>query len=308
MRPNGCSMPSMASYRFVPAWYDYGPRAHDALGLLYHMAEGGGTVGYLDKNGAAPPRGVSVHVVFTYAGETVQMLPWAHASGSVNPRDRSTNKAYYGHAHLVDVLGMWWADPNSVTLSAEIEGHASEGPNPAQVKAAIAWGRDMRTQFGTLRGAIGHADQTDTKACPGTSAAMKAIFDGVGGHGRWMIGGHAVDSYPVPKVPTEAYIAVNTWLYVSSGLTADAGNVKITPHGRWMPYHGEPVPGKVRAVEYVGADGTHSGRVYFVHAADATQPRPIVFPAPDCTAKVNAATAPLTARITAGIAALEGRG
>lgn len=174
------------SYPFVAAWYDgYGARKGPTLGLLYHMAEGGGTVGYLDKTGRPPSRGVSVHAVCDYAGVVTRMLPWTDASGSLNPADRSTDKAYYGHRHLHDVLGDWWIDPNSVTLSMEIEGFAAKGPNADQIIGAIAWGRDMIDHFPELRGALGHADQTDTKHCPGTTAAMQAIFAGVGGHGLW---------------------------------------------------------------------------------------------------------------------------
>lgn len=174
------------SYPFVAAWYDdYGARKGPTLGLLYHMAEGGGTVGYLDKTGRPPSRGVSVHAVCDYGGVVTQMLKWTDASGSLNPADRSTDKAYYGHRHLHDVLGDWWIDPNSVTLSMEIEGFAAKGPNADQIIGAIAWGRDMIDHFPELCGALGHADQTDTKHCPGTTAAMQAIFAGVGGHGLW---------------------------------------------------------------------------------------------------------------------------
>ena len=175
------------TYPYVQAWFDYGVRKGPALGLMYHMAEGGGTVGFLDNQGKPPDRGVSVHAVCRYDGVVVQMLDWTHASGSLNPADRSVDTGYYGHTALVDVLGDWWTNPNSVTLSMEIEGHAVDGPNPAQVKGAIGWGLDMKTRFATLRGALGHTDQTDTKPCPGLTAAMKAIFTGVGGHGLWEV-------------------------------------------------------------------------------------------------------------------------
>lgn len=172
-----------ATYPFVKAGApDYGARKGPALGLMLHMAEGGGTVGYLSRK---PPRGVSVHAVCDVRGIVTQMLPWERASGSLNPADRSTDKAYFGQQHLMDVLGSWWTDPNSAVLSMEIEGFAAKGPTKAQVDAAIAWGLDMRDRFPTLRGALGHADQTNTKGCPGTTAAMQAVFAGVGGHGLW---------------------------------------------------------------------------------------------------------------------------
>jgi len=174
------------AYPYRQAWYSYGPRKGPTLALMFHMAEGYGTVGYLDKYGTMPPRGVSVHAVCDRYGHITQMLPWNVASGSLNPANRSTDKGYYGHTKLVSVLGKWWTDPNSVTVSMEIEGYAKKGPNAAQVAAAIKWGKEMKARYKTqMRGALGHADQTDTKGCPGKSAGMLAIFKGVGGHGRW---------------------------------------------------------------------------------------------------------------------------
>jgi hypothetical protein len=175
------------SYPFVAAYWDtYGARKGPTLGIGLHMAEGGGTVGYLDKIGTIPPRGVSVHAVCDRAGVVTQMLKWGDASGSLNPADRSTEKGYYGHSVLLAVLGSWWTDPNSAIVSMEIEGYAAAGPNALQVPAVIAWGLDMRRMFTTIRGAFGHADQTDTKGCPGTTPAMKAIFAGLGGHGLFV--------------------------------------------------------------------------------------------------------------------------
>lgn len=172
------------AYPFVPAKFDYGRRKGPALALMLHMAEGGNTVHYLGKNGRVK-RGVSVHFVCDVLGRVTQMLPLSHASGSLNPANLSTNKAFYGKKHLDAVLGSWASDPNSAVISIEIEGFAAKGPNPKQVSACIAWGLDMKRELSTLRGALGHADQTNTKACPGTSPAMKAIFEGVGGHGLW---------------------------------------------------------------------------------------------------------------------------
>lgn len=168
------------------AWFhNYGNRK-TTLGIVCHMAEGYNTVAYLDDRGAMPPRGVSVHAVCDRYGHITQMLPWIAISGSLNPRDRSTNKGYYGHDKLVAVLGKGWTDPNRYLVSIEIEGYARKGPTKAQQAAVIAWARKIkRTYPTTIRGALGHADQTNTKGCPGTSAGMKAIFAGIGGHGRW---------------------------------------------------------------------------------------------------------------------------
>jgi hypothetical protein len=178
------------------------------------MAEGGGTVGYLDKIGTPPPRGVSVHAVIEYDGSLVRMLAYDHACGGLNPADRASEKPYYKGSILRAVLGSWWTDPNSASIQCEIEGFRATGPNPKQVARAIRWVADLRAAYPEMRGAFGHADQTDTKACPGTSPAMLSIFDVIGGHGLWkgnvvnlsknvylsgakVTGGHGIFSMPV---------------------------------------------------------------------------------------------------------------
>lgn len=216
------------TYPFVPAGApDYGVRKGPALGLLYHMAEGGNTVKYL---AGKPARGVSVHAVCEYSGRVVQMLHWDRASGSLNPKDTSTDKAYYGHSTLVAVLGDWWDDPNSAVLSMEIEGFAAKGPNPAQVDGAIAWGEDMKGLFSSLRGAIGHADQTNTKGCPGTSLSMKLIFEGVGGHGLW----HPQGGPQIPEAPVSTFTPKPGRLSVKARTPYYAGpDESQTPLGRF---------------------------------------------------------------------------
>jgi hypothetical protein len=172
----------MADYAYVDSAFHYGPRKA-TLGLVFHCAEAfSGVVGYLSRD---PARGVSASFVCENSGRMVRMLGWNEAAGALNPRDRSTNKAYYGHDHLVDVLGDYWTDPNAATIQVEIETKASVGPNADQVAALISWAADMKARFPSLRGALGHADQTDTKPCPGTTDAMKSVFAAIGGHGLW---------------------------------------------------------------------------------------------------------------------------
>jgi hypothetical protein len=181
---------------------DYGPR-DGTLGLSFHMTEGGdGTLGFLQRHAGESMgewvnrvNGVSCNALLLTDGTIVQMLDWGHASGNLNPGDRAGEYGYYGHHHLVDVLGTHWTDPNTWTISMEICGyrstatapstwHLPPGPTPAQTAAAIAWGKEMTGRFPTLRGATGHHDQSP-KGCPGTTDNMKAIFDGIGGHGLW---------------------------------------------------------------------------------------------------------------------------
>ena len=60
------------TYPYVQAYNTYGPLKGPVLGFVIHMAEGGGTVGFLAGPNA---RGVSVHYVITRTGQIVQMLP-----------------------------------------------------------------------------------------------------------------------------------------------------------------------------------------------------------------------------------------
>lgn len=295
------------TYPFIKAAYDYGPRTRPALGLMYHMAEGGGTVGYLDDVGPPPSRGVSVHAVCEYSGLVVQMLPWSHISGSLNPADRSVDTGYYGHSALVDVLGGFWTDPNTVVLSMEIEGFAAKGPNAAQVAGAIAWGRDMTVHFPTLRGALGHTDQTDTKGCPGLTAAMKSIFTGVGGHGLWTrkadvnttitvlpFGG----TYVIPAGATPVGIKLD-----SHGVVVAKKEWTAKPAPSSAHYDATVVTDAVHGNPYLRCvDGFFEG--YLVSTATVTEtPNPA--PTPDCDAAVNKAldhVAPTVAAVATAIA------
>jgi hypothetical protein len=172
------------TYPFRQARYVYGTRK-GTLGLCLHMSEGGDEL--VDYLAGDPARGVSSNFALLTTGVTWRMTGYDIASGSLNPDDRSSDKGYYGHSTLVDVLGDHWTDPNTWCISIEIAGHAAVGPNDKQIAALGDWAADMRARFPTLRGAFGHADQTDTKGCPGTTAAMKTAFVAVGGHGPWEV-------------------------------------------------------------------------------------------------------------------------
>lgn len=167
----------MSGYPFVQAHDDYGKRKGPVLAFLIHMAEGGGTVGFLSRENA---RGVSVHYVIEYSGRIVQMLHEDRASGSVNPRDIRTSDgpAPYGHTAAKAVLGAWANDPNSAVISLEIEGFAKDGPNAKQQAALKALINDVRSRHPGI-GLLGHRDFADYKACPGAHIP----WDELGGHG-----------------------------------------------------------------------------------------------------------------------------
>lgn len=166
------------SYPFVKAAAQYGRRKGPVKAFIVHMAEGGGTVGFLSRPNQ---RGVSVHYVIEYTGRIVQMVPESDATGSINPNDlRTTNDpdGFYGVKAAKAIMGDWWRDPNSAAITCEIEGFAKTGPNAAQhgsLKKLIA---DVRSRFPGI-GLLGHRDFQDYKPCPG----KLVHWDDLGGHG-----------------------------------------------------------------------------------------------------------------------------
>lgn len=165
------------TYPFVQAFYDYGARSGPVRAFVVHMAEGGGTVGYLSRES---PRGVSVHYVIEYSGRIVQMLREDHASGSIDPGKLRTTEgpAPYGATVRKAVMGQWDRDPNAAVISCEIEGFAAAGPNDPQRAALFHLVADVRTRYPTM-GLLGHRDFQDYKACPGGRIPWTIL----GGHG-----------------------------------------------------------------------------------------------------------------------------
>lgn len=173
------------TYPFVASYHDYGPAKGPRLGLVWHMAEGGGTVGYLAKPN---PNGVAVHFVIERDGDIVQMLRLDHANGSIRPAAIRTtdDQPYawagvpvtYGATAAKAVLGTWWSDPNSATIGVECEGFAADGPTTAQATSMDWLWRDLSARYPGIR-SLGHRDFADYKACPG----KRIPWDRVGGHG-----------------------------------------------------------------------------------------------------------------------------
>lgn len=174
--------------RFVQG-IDYGPRK-GTLGFAVHLAEGGdGTLPYLARRAGESDakwrervRGVSANFVILSTGEIVQMVPWANASGSMNPSDRGKTTGFYRTQVIKAVLGSKYIDPNAYSLSVEITGYRAKGPNAAQVEALVRLVAMARVRYPGMVGAYGHADQTDTKGCPGTAPLMLDAWSRIG-HG-----------------------------------------------------------------------------------------------------------------------------
>jgi hypothetical protein len=215
------------TYPFVAAANDYGPRKGPVLAFVIHMAEGGGTVGFLSRPNQ---RGVSVHYVIEYSGRIVQMLHETRASGSLNPNDLRTTDGPppFGASVGKATLGSWWKDPNSAVLSVEIEGFASVGPSDEQKVALRHLVDDIRTRFPDI-GLLGHRDFQDYKACPGGYIP----WDDIGGHGP----AHQEDPmqpFPVALDPKIAAINPGAQLYLfdlTPGIKVSNAPAATSPYG-----------------------------------------------------------------------------
>ena len=189
------------TYPYVQAANDYGPRKGPVRAFLVHMAEGGGTVGFLSRHN---PRGVSVHYVIEYSGRIVQMLAESHASGSLNPNNIRTDDGPepYGASVAKAVMGSWWHDPNSAVISVELEGFEQKGPNIDQRNSLASLVADVRSRYPQM-GLLGHRDFTNEKQCPGPYIPWPKL----GGHGPY----HPVPapSYRIridPRATVRAYV------------------------------------------------------------------------------------------------------
>ena len=211
------------SYPYVPSAVNLGRARGPRLAFIVHMAEGGGTVGYLSRDN---PNGVSVHFVIERTGRIVQMLPLANMHTSIRTGNyiRKTNDpdGFYGAKWAVEVMGKWartdtgTLGPNHASLAVEIEGYAASGPQVAQVTALNKLWKDMKSRYPGIK-SLGHRDFASYKACPG-----KLINWGV-------VGGHAGHLTSPPETSTEE--PVNLIAYEPGAvLTIKAtGNVRTEP-------------------------------------------------------------------------------
>ena len=169
------------------------------LGVVIHMAEGGGTDTWLTRLD-----GNSSHYVIKYSGKLVQLVPETMAAGSMNPRaTRTTDDApftfggetiRYGRTALNAVLGAYAPTLiNRAVIAIEIEGFASAGPSNAQNATLVDLIADIRKRRGPV-GLLGHRDQQAYKACPGKRIPWYAL----GGHGPATIATPESDDVTIP--------------------------------------------------------------------------------------------------------------
>lgn len=172
--------------RWVPAYYRYGERRTMALALLVHMAEGGGTAGFLARSNKHK---VSVHFVIERSGALVQMLGLTELSGSIRAtsirptNDRKldlpgTGPVTYGRSAALAALGVWSLNPNHAVISVEVEGFAAVGPNASQRRTLVRLARALRANLPLIKANLGHRDFAAYKACPGNLIPWRNM----GGH------------------------------------------------------------------------------------------------------------------------------
>lgn len=188
---------------FVQGTTARGPRK----AVVWHMAEGGGTVGWL--SGGNDPNGVSVHYVIEYTGRVVQMLSLSQMHTSIKPTAiRSTDDKpfdwrgtpiVYGATAARAVMGDWantakTLGPNHASIAVEFEGFASRGPNDKQKDAAALLWAYLADQYPGIR-SLAHRDFQSYKACPGKFIPWEEL----GGHGPIIAKDNDMPSFTILK-------------------------------------------------------------------------------------------------------------
>lgn len=258
---------AQAIYPFVPSYVDLGIAKAPRLAMCWHMAEGGGTVGYLAKPN---PNGVSVHFVIEYSGRIVQMLKLDHMHSSIRTSairtDDDSTAPYYGATAARAVMGKW-ADtkqslgPNHASIGVEIEGFAKDGPNSKQSVAIDNLAGDMAGRFPSIGGQLGHRDFNGYKPCPG----KKFPWGLIGGHG--IAQEASMDWYIKAAGPPGTF--TSTTATGAGWIEPDTFKIHAMPPGQsyyvMCPIY---VGGQWNTGGYLCSDGTKHGRI--VLAGDGT--------------------------------------
>lgn len=269
-----------------PAAKDYGPRGRwPTLAVVWHVAEGRNVAQYLSRK---PLRGVSVHYTVEQAtdrwddGEVVRCLAEDRISGSIDPRTvRRTDDpdGYYGASHAKAAIGRYWPEtsPNCLVISVEVAGSAKDGPTEAQQRSMVALWDELRGRYPKAI-PLGHRDWQDVKPCPGRTAAMKAVFAAMGGHGK--------DNSEVRDVASRDYVPGRICtVRAGSKLYDYPGGLAI---GTVDPPLERDHLGTDRSGDYVLVGSVLDGkpRTAWVQAKAVSKVRPAPTPTPDCATAV----------------------
>lgn len=248
---------SSLAYKWLAAESWPRPDGAGIRAIAIHMAEGGGTAGWLTRID-----GNSSHYTVEYSGKVVAQVHEERAAGSMNARlTRGTNdpvysflgeRIIYGRTALNRCLGAFATNPNAVVIAIEVEGFENAGPNTAQRAALAKLVADIRRRRGP-KPCIGHRDQQSYKDCPG----KRIPWIDYGGHAVTTLGTGGLDVTPLTindQNPLLIDVAPGN-IYDLDGTTvlktiSERVNAKLSPFGVAGSKRGiyATVDGEVRVV------------------------------------------------------------
>ena len=132
------------SFPYVAAAVQRGTARGPRKAVVWHMAEGGGTVGFLSRPNK---NGVSVHFVIEYSGRIVRMRPRSEMHTSIRTSDIRTSDdpdGFFGRTAARAVMGSW-ADIRTTLGPNHASIEENSGANtPSRAIMSVWSDRDIR--------------------------------------------------------------------------------------------------------------------------------------------------------------------